>query len=76
MFGPSNQFPLRGKGGAEGTKGVCKRTVSLGAKRRRDTVRRQSERSEVVHFPRPKAGLHVFSSEARLYGFLNDSGIS
>ena len=50
MFGPSDQFPLRGKGGAEGTKGVCKRTVSLGAKRRRDTVRRQSERSEVVHF--------------------------
>ena len=50
MFSPSDQFPLRGKGGAEGTKGVRKRTVSPRAKRRRDTVRLQSERSEVVHF--------------------------
>ncbi len=40
MFGPSDQFPLRGKGGAEGTKGGA--------------------------FP---------TSEARLYGFLNDRGI-
>ena len=39
MFGPSDQFPLRGKGGAEGTKGC------------------------------------ISMSEARLYGFLNDSGI-
>ena len=50
MFGPSDQFPLRGKGGAEGTKGgvfpTAVRPVCL-----------------------------FFTSEARFYGFLNDSGI-
>ena len=50
MFGPSDQCPLRGKGGAEGTKGgafpTAVRPVCL-----------------------------FFASEARFYGFLNDSGI-
>ena len=52
--------PLRGKGGAVGTKGVCKRTASLGAKRRRDAVRRHFERNEDVYFHRPKGGCMVF----------------